>query len=136
MRATGGDSHLGWEDFDNILIATFADELRCEHNVDIAKNKKVLRELRAACERVKQTLSCDHYIHYLSRCTLNSAYFKGIRENFSFFIFFLFRRDILGINDLHRLHPDTRKCNKETNQKALNVCCKTICSIEFPTHTQ
>lgn len=57
VKATGGDTHLGGEDFDNILMAMFTDEFKRKHNVDITGNKKALRKLRTACERAKRTLS-------------------------------------------------------------------------------
>lgn len=57
VKATGGDTHLGGEDFDNILMASLAAEFKLKHKVDISGNKKALRRLRTACERAKPTLS-------------------------------------------------------------------------------
>lgn len=57
VKATDGDSHLGGEDFNEILMQTFANEFYRKNNVDINANKKALCRLRAACELAKRTLS-------------------------------------------------------------------------------
>jgi L1 cell adhesion molecule like protein len=55
--ATAGDTHLGGEDFDNILVKHFSDEFKRKHNLDINQNKRSSRRLRTACEKAKRTLS-------------------------------------------------------------------------------
>jgi L1 cell adhesion molecule like protein len=57
VLATAGDTHLGGEDFDTILVEYFTEEFRKKHKHDISENKKALRRLRTACERAKRTLS-------------------------------------------------------------------------------
>ena len=57
VRATAGDTHLGGEDFDTLLVEYFADEFKKKTKLDLAGNKKALRRLRTACERAKRTLS-------------------------------------------------------------------------------
>ena len=57
VKATAGDTHLGGEDFDNLLVKHFTDEFKRKHKVDITDNKRSLRRLRTACERAKRTLS-------------------------------------------------------------------------------
>jgi heat shock protein 1/8 len=57
VRATAGDTHLGGEDFDTLLVEHFADEFKKKTKVDLSGNKKALRRLRTACERAKRTLS-------------------------------------------------------------------------------
>jgi L1 cell adhesion molecule like protein len=57
VRATGGNTHLGGEDFDNILVDYAAAEFKRKSRVDIAGNPRALRRLRTACERAKRTLS-------------------------------------------------------------------------------
>jgi L1 cell adhesion molecule like protein len=57
VRATAGDTHLGGEDFDTLLVEYFADEFKKKTKVDLTGNKKALRRLRTACERAKRTLS-------------------------------------------------------------------------------
>jgi len=57
VKATAGDTHLGGEDFDNILMKYFIDEFKRKHKVDISDNKRSLRRLKTACEKAKRTLS-------------------------------------------------------------------------------
>ena len=57
VKATAGDTHLGGEDFDNILMKYFIDEFKRNHKLDISENKRSLRRLKTACERAKRTLS-------------------------------------------------------------------------------
>ena len=57
VLATAGDTHLGGEDFDTILVEHFTEEFRKKYKHDISENKKALRRLRTACERAKRTLS-------------------------------------------------------------------------------
>lgn len=57
VRATAGDTHLGGEDFDNRLVAHFAQEFVRKYKKDLMKNKRAVRRLRIACERAKRTLS-------------------------------------------------------------------------------
>ena len=56
--ATGGDIHLGGEDFDNRLVQHFLNEMKLKHNqYDLCKNKRALAKLRQACEGAKKTLA-------------------------------------------------------------------------------
>tara|TARA_Y100000817_G_scaffold309568_1_gene298924 strand:- start:571 stop:2517 length:1947 start_codon:yes stop_codon:yes gene_type:complete len=57
VKATAGDTHLGGEDFDNILVNHFTQEFKRKHKIDITENKRSLRRLRTTCEKAKRTLS-------------------------------------------------------------------------------
>ena len=57
VKATGGNSRLGGEDIDNILVNHFATEFTKKYNLDMTKNAKAMRRLRTACESAKRTLS-------------------------------------------------------------------------------
>jgi len=57
VMATAGDTHLGGEDFDNILVKFFSDEFKRKYKHDITDNKRAGRRLRTACEKAKRTLS-------------------------------------------------------------------------------
>jgi len=57
VKATAGDTHLGGEDFDNILMKYFISEFNKKNKVDISDNKRSLRRLKTACEKAKRTLS-------------------------------------------------------------------------------
>ncbi|KAI8523843.1 hypothetical protein RHMOL_Rhmol13G0103700 [Rhododendron molle] len=55
--ATGGDTHLGGEDFDNRMVNHFVQEFKRKLKKDISGNPRALRRLRTCCERAKRTLS-------------------------------------------------------------------------------
>ena len=57
VKATAGDTHLGGEDFDNILVQHFAMEFKRKNKLDLMESKKAIRRLKTACERAKRTLS-------------------------------------------------------------------------------
>ncbi len=57
VRATGGDTHLGGEDFDARIVASLADEFHKQHNVDLRRDRTALQRLREAAERAKHELS-------------------------------------------------------------------------------
>jgi heat shock 70kDa protein 1/2/6/8 len=57
VRATAGDTHLGGEDFDTILVEYCATEFKRKTKLDISSNPRALRRLRTACERAKRILS-------------------------------------------------------------------------------
>ncbi len=60
VKATAGDTHLGGEDFDNVLVKYFLDEFKRKNKVDISENKRSMRRLKTACERAKRTLSSSN----------------------------------------------------------------------------
>jgi len=57
VKATGGNTHLGGEDFDNRLVDHFREEFKQKHKVDLGGNPRALRRLRTACENAKRNLS-------------------------------------------------------------------------------
>src|SRR3954468_517075 len=57
VKATGGDTHLGGEDFDGRIIDLLADEFKAKHNVDLRKERTALQRLREAAEKAKHELS-------------------------------------------------------------------------------
>lgn len=57
VKATAGDTHLGGEDIDNVIVDYCVNEIKKKYKEDVKTNKKALRRLRTACERAKRTLS-------------------------------------------------------------------------------
>lgn len=57
VKATGGDTHLGGEDFDNRMVDHFVGKFKEMHKKDMSGNAKSLRKLRNVCERAKRVLS-------------------------------------------------------------------------------
>jgi heat shock 70kDa protein 1/6/8 len=57
VKSSHGDTHLGGEDIDNLLVDHFAREFKLKQRQDISSNQRALRRLRTTCERAKRTLS-------------------------------------------------------------------------------
>jgi molecular chaperone DnaK len=57
VKATNGDTHLGGDDFDEVLIDYIAEEFRRENGVDLRKDQMALQRLKEAGERAKKDLS-------------------------------------------------------------------------------
>lgn len=57
VKATGGDTHLGGEDFDNSVVDDLCKELKQKHGADAKADPKLMRKLRSAVERAKRALS-------------------------------------------------------------------------------
>jgi len=62
VRATGGDTHLGGEDFDDLMVKHLMEEITRKHKKqakDLLANPRVIRQLRRASEECKRTLSAS-----------------------------------------------------------------------------
>ena len=57
VKSTNGDTHLGGDDFDHVIIDWMADEFQKEHNVDLRKDPMALQRLKEAAEKAKIELS-------------------------------------------------------------------------------
>ncbi len=57
VLATNGDTHLGGDDFDNVVMNYLADEFSKENGVDLRADKMALQRLREASEKAKKELS-------------------------------------------------------------------------------
>ena len=57
VKSTNGDTHLGGEDFDQILIDYLAMEFKKDQGIDIRGDKMALQRLKEAAEKAKMELS-------------------------------------------------------------------------------
>lgn len=57
VKATDGDTHLGGDDFDQVIIRWFVSEFKKESGIDISKDFLALQRLKDAAERAKHELS-------------------------------------------------------------------------------
>src|SRR5215472_1370502 len=57
VEATNGDTHLGGDDFDQVLIDWIAEEFKKEQGIDLRKDQMALQRLKEAAERAKKDLS-------------------------------------------------------------------------------
>ncbi|MEK7451315.1 MAG: molecular chaperone DnaK [Patescibacteria group bacterium] len=57
VKATGGDTHLGGDDFDRKIIEYLVAEYKKQEGVDISKDPLALQRLKEAAEKAKHELS-------------------------------------------------------------------------------
>ncbi len=57
VKAVGGDTHLGGDDFDQRIIKWIADEFKRDQGIDLSKDTLALQRLKEAAERAKHELS-------------------------------------------------------------------------------
>lgn len=57
VKATNGDTHLGGDDFDAVIVDWIVGEFKKEHGVDLKKDSQALQRIRDAAEKAKIELS-------------------------------------------------------------------------------
>ncbi|WP_294591431.1 molecular chaperone DnaK [uncultured Rikenella sp.] len=57
VKSTNGDTHLGGDDFDHVIIDWLAGEFEAQHHVDLRKDPMALQRLKEAAEKAKIELS-------------------------------------------------------------------------------
>jgi molecular chaperone DnaK len=57
VKSTNGDTHLGGDDFDQVVIDWLAEEFKSEENMDLRKDPMALQRLKEAAEKAKIELS-------------------------------------------------------------------------------
>ena len=57
VRSTNGDTHLGGDDFDHVIIDWLADEFKADEGVDLRQDPMAMQRLKEAAEKAKIELS-------------------------------------------------------------------------------
>jgi molecular chaperone DnaK len=57
VKSTNGDTHLGGDDFDQVIIDWLADTFKAQENIDLRKDPMALQRLKEAAEKAKIELS-------------------------------------------------------------------------------
>jgi molecular chaperone DnaK len=57
VKGVNGDTHLGGDDFDQVLIDFIADQFKKDNGIDLRKDQMALQRLKEAAERAKKDLS-------------------------------------------------------------------------------
>lgn len=61
VRASHGNTHLGGDDFDRLIVERIADQFQQQHGVDLRADRRALARLTRAAEQAKITLSGQPY---------------------------------------------------------------------------
>jgi molecular chaperone DnaK len=72
VKSTNGDTHLGGDDFDKVIMDWLADEFKKDENVDLRKDPMALQRLKEAAEKAKVELSSS------SETEINLPYITAI----------------------------------------------------------
>ena len=57
VKSTNGDTHLGGDDFDKVIMDWLADEFKADEAIDLRKDPMALQRLKEASEKAKVELS-------------------------------------------------------------------------------
>ena len=57
VKATNGDTHLGGEDFDNVIVNYFLDDFKSKEGIDLRKDNAPMQRLKDEAEKAKKELS-------------------------------------------------------------------------------
>ncbi|MBL7760778.1 MAG: molecular chaperone DnaK [Sediminibacterium sp.] len=57
VKSTNGDTHLGGDDFDKVIMDWLADEFKAQEGIDLRKDPMALQRLKEAAEKAKVELS-------------------------------------------------------------------------------
>ncbi len=60
VKSTNGDTHLGGDDFDRVIISFLADTFKDQENIDLRKDPMALQRLKDAAEKAKIELSSSN----------------------------------------------------------------------------
>ena len=64
VRATSGDTHLGGDDWDEVIINWMVEEFKQDQGIDLSKDRQALQRLKEAAEKAKielsATVQCRH----------------------------------------------------------------------------
>ncbi len=60
VKSTNGDTHLGGDDIDHVIVDYIIDIFKKENGIDLRQDKMALQRLKEAAEKAKQELSSMH----------------------------------------------------------------------------
>ncbi|MEM8583807.1 MAG: molecular chaperone DnaK [Bacteroidota bacterium] len=72
VKSTNGDTHLGGDDFDRVIIDYLASEFKGQENIDLRKDPMALQRLKEAAEKAKIELSSS------SEAEINLPYITAV----------------------------------------------------------
>lgn len=57
VKSTNGDTHLGGEDFDHVLVEDIVKQFKKDNGIDLSKDRMAIQRIREAAEKAKIELS-------------------------------------------------------------------------------
>jgi Fe-S protein assembly chaperone HscA len=95
VQSTNGDTHLGGDDIDNLLLAIALNEIHAEHGVDLRQHPGAVQAVRKAAIEIKIQLSTESMAHFDIELPNGDRYQREIpREVFEMLIEPVLKRTI------------------------------------------
>ncbi|KAM1184417.1 hypothetical protein ACFX15_013364 [Malus domestica] len=113
VMATGGDGHLGGEDFDNRMVNYCVEEFKSKSKLDVSKDFRALRRLKNQCEKAKRRLAFESDFDIEIDCL-----FEGNDFNITF------TRDMfeqINMDLFIKCMESVEKCLRDANMDPSNV---------------
>jgi len=114
VLSTNGDTHLGGDDFDNVIINWLADEFKSEENVDLKKDAMALQRLKEAAEKAKIELSSS------SQTEINLPYITANETGPKHLVKTLTRAKFEQLSD-NLIRRSMEPCKKALSDAGLNA---------------
>eukprot|EP00823_Brevimastigomonas_motovehiculus_P008848 TRINITY_DN82_c2_g1_i1.p1 TRINITY_DN82_c2_g1~~TRINITY_DN82_c2_g1_i1.p1 ORF type:complete len:705 (+),score=246.34 TRINITY_DN82_c2_g1_i1:48-2117(+) len=111
VKATNGDTFLGGEDFDSVVLKFLMDEFKKESGIDVSKDRLAVQRLREAAEKAKIELS------HTMTTEINLPYLSGDSTGPKHFVYKMARSQLAKMTDhlMKRTIPPCEQCLKDAN---------------------
>mgnify|MGYP006291174787 CR=1 FL=1 len=114
VKSTNGDTHLGGDDFDEVIINWLAEEFLKEENVDLRKDPMALQRLKEASEKAKIELSSS------SQTDINLPYITVVDNSTKHINKTLTRSKFEQLSD-HLIQATVEPCKKALNDSGFEA---------------
>ncbi|MBR2438687.1 MAG: molecular chaperone DnaK [Lentisphaeria bacterium] len=117
VKATNGDTHLGGDDFDAVIVDWLAENFQKENGVDLRKDPQALQRLKEAAEKAKCELSSSMNSEInLPFITMNQSGPLHLQQNLS-------RADLERLSDtlIERTVKPCENCLRDSGVSKANI---------------
>lgn len=117
VKSTNGDTHLGGEDFDNIIVNFLCDEFKKESGIDIKNDAAAMQRVKDEAEKAKKELSSA------TSTDINLPFLSADAEGPKHFEYTLTRAKLEELVEplLDRLAEPVEKALKDAKLKASDI---------------
>ena len=117
VKSTNGDTHLGGEDFDNIIVNFLCDEFKKESGIDIKNDAAAMQRVKDEAEKAKKELSSA------TSTDINLPFLSADEDGPKHFEYTLTRAKMEELVEplLDRLEEPVRKALKDAKLEAKDI---------------
>ncbi|WP_185859720.1 molecular chaperone DnaK [Blattabacterium cuenoti] len=114
VLSTNGDTHLGGDDFDQVIIDYFADEFKSKEGIDLRKDPMALQRLKEASEKAKIELSSS------TQTEVNLPYITATESGPKHLVLTLTRAKFEQLSE-NLIHRSITPCSKALKDAGLST---------------